>query len=141
MTTIPATTVTCSSTATPNLTTLFQIGTTIQVSFGCYTNTASWTYVTTIYAKAPSGSIVEGGCYTHTNSAFWPRWQTPSETLQPIIGPSSSVASSGFCQIHFFGGTSKATQVALMLDNNLPSPSYNFANTTASLQGGYYFTE
>jgi hypothetical protein len=141
MITIPATTITCSSTATPNLTTLFQIGTTIQVSFGCYTNTSNWTYQYTTYVKAPSGSIVEGGCYTRTNGAFWPRWQIPDGTLQVLTGPSSAQNTYAFCQIHFLGAGTKATQVALMMDNTLPSPSYNFPNTTGQLQGGYYFTE
>jgi len=141
MTTIPATTVTCSSTATPNLTTLFQIGTTIQVSFGCYTMSSNWTYQTTIYVKAPTGSIVEGGCFSRVNGSYLPRWQTPSDSLQVMTGPSSNVTSEGLCQFHIFGGTSTSTQIVLMMSNNLPNPSYNFANTTASLQGGYYFTE
>lgn len=141
LTPIPATTVTCSSTATPNLTTLFQVGTTIQVSFGCYTLSSNWTYQTTIYVKAPTGSIVEGGCFSRVNGSYLPRWQTPSDSLQVMTGPSSNVTSEGLCQFHIFGGTSKSTQIVLMMSNNLPNPSYNFANTTASLQGGYYFTE
>jgi hypothetical protein len=141
MTPIPAATVTCSSTATPNLTALFQIGTTIQVSFGCYTMSSNWTYQTTIYVKAPTGSIVEGGCFSRINGSYFPRWQTPSDSLQVMTGPNSNVTSEGLCQFHIFGGTSKSTQIVLMMNNNLPNPSYNFANTTATLQGGYYLTE
>ncbi len=140
-TSIPSANVTCSSNATPNLTTLLEISNVIQVSFGCYTNTSFWTYLTSIYVKAPTGSITEASCSGKINGDTRPRWQTPNGSLIPLIGPDSTLATSGLCRIHIFGGSAPATQVVLMLDNNLPSPSYNFANTVAVMKGGYYFTE
>jgi hypothetical protein len=138
---IPSTNVTCSSSATPNLTTLVEISNVIQISFGCYTMSSNWTYQTTIYVKAPTGAIAEGTCSGHINGDTKPRWQTSNGTLTPLIGPDSTPASAGLCRVHIFGSSAPATQVVVMLDNNLPSPSYNFANTVAVMKGGYYFTE
>jgi hypothetical protein len=109
----------------------------VGVQIGCYTDTYYWSYKSAILVRAPVGTTIDGYCGNHINSGYWPFWSSATGSYNLVQGSGNSNASiTGRCHVIIFGPNVTPVQVVLDFGIiNLPSPSYNYPNTSLSVSG------
>jgi hypothetical protein len=137
MTYISSVSTTCSSNSVTSQNDFYIQSASVGVQIGCYTNSTYWTYIPDILVQAPIGTTIDGYCGNHTNGGYTPFWSAATGSYNLVQGYGNSNATvTGRCHVFIFGPNVTPVQVVLNFGIlSLPSPSYNYPNTSFSVSG------